>query len=177
MSAARLKPTACAAGGSGPCRAFASSSNRGTLALRLDSQQGLFLQPRTVTTAAIAADVASPSDAYEKASDLGAFKAHLHIHQIIMLGCLGGFYIGFGSLLMLCCGASSPGLAHSNPGLAGLPYTHNMAPIVARALASHAVTICAPLACSTLLWAGCANALHHVVYMTRNSNFAASLRH
>jgi formate transporter len=37
-----------------------------------------------------------------------------------VLGILAGVYIGFGALLMLCCGGNCPGIASTDPGLKAL---------------------------------------------------------
>lgn len=61
--------------------------------------------------------VLGPAAIYEKASDMGAYKANLPWWKIIILGAVAGCYVALGGALLLTVGPNCPGLAESNPGL------------------------------------------------------------
>lgn len=61
--------------------------------------------------------VLGPAAIYEKASDMGAYKASLPWWKIMLLGAIAGCYVALGGALLLTVGPNCPGLAQSNPGL------------------------------------------------------------
>jgi formate/nitrite transporter len=61
--------------------------------------------------------VLGPAAIYQKASELGAYKASLPWWKIMILGAVAGCYVALGGALLLTVGPNCPGLAESNPGL------------------------------------------------------------
>ncbi|CAM9578311.1 unnamed protein product [Ectocarpus sp. 4 AP-2014] len=61
--------------------------------------------------------VKPPPGLYANAVDLGARKAAASPVDIVLLGILSGFHIGFGGLLAVTVGGSIPAIKSANPGL------------------------------------------------------------
>lgn len=61
--------------------------------------------------------VLSPAAIYEKAAEMGAYKASLPWWKIVLLGAVAGCYVALGGALLLTVAPNCPGLAQSNPGL------------------------------------------------------------
>jgi hypothetical protein len=61
--------------------------------------------------------VLGPAAIYQKASEMGAYKASLPWWKIMILGAVAGCYVALGGALLLTVGPNCPGLAESNPGL------------------------------------------------------------
>lgn len=52
-----------------------------------------------------------PPASYKNFMALGVKKGHTTVPQIVLIGILAGWYIGFGMLLVLTCGLDTPDIA------------------------------------------------------------------
>ena len=75
------------------------------------------LQSVTVNGEVITNSVIGPAGIYQKAAEMGAYKASLPWWKIVILGAVAGCYVALGGALLLTVAPNCPGLAQSNPGL------------------------------------------------------------
>eukprot|EP00890_Picochlorum_soloecismus_P004791 jgi/Picsp_1/5312/NSC_02673-R1_formate nitrite transporter len=102
--------------GGGAARAFPSPATAtNPLEDKVEHTQG----PSNVSVSGevLTNSVLGPAAIYQKAAEMGAYKASLPWWKIIILGAIAGCYVALGGALLLTVGPNCPGLAQSNPGL------------------------------------------------------------
>lgn len=75
------------------------------------------VQPVSINGEVAVNSVLSPAAIYQRAAEMGAYKASLPWWKTVLMGALAGCYVALGGALLLTVAPNCPGLAQSNPGL------------------------------------------------------------